>query len=79
MDRPEAGAVAGSHIGVESLDGGDSRSLAVLLVHVVGTGARIVTDPDTEVLDLHGVLLGDLKAGQQLFDLTAPAQDNIRR
>jgi len=60
VDRPEASAVAGSHIGVESLNGGDSRGLAVLLVHVVGAGAGVVADPDTEVLDLQGVLLRDL-------------------
>lgn len=61
VDRPEASTVAGGHIGVEGLDGGNAGSLAVLLVHVVGAGARVVTDPDTEVLDLEGVLLGDLK------------------
>lgn len=36
MDRPEAGAVAGGHVGVKGLDGGGPRGLAVLLVHVVG-------------------------------------------
>jgi len=66
VDRPETGAVAGSHIGVESLDGSDSRRLAVLLVHVVGAGARVVADPDAKVLDLQGVLLGDLRACQHL-------------
>lgn len=61
VDRPEASTVAGSHIRVERLDGSNAGSLAVLLVHVVGAGARVVTDPDAEVLDLEGVLLGDLK------------------
>ena len=61
MDRPEAGTVAGGHVGVEGLDGGGPRELAVLLVHVVGAGPRVVADPDAEVLDLQGVLLGDLK------------------
>lgn len=60
MDRPEARTVAGSHVLVKGLDGIRSGKLAVLLVHVVGTGARIVTDPDTEVLDLGGALLVDL-------------------
>lgn len=60
VDRPEAGTVAGSHVGVEGLDGSGPRGLAVLLVHVVGAGARVVADPDAEVLDLQGVLLGDL-------------------
>lgn len=60
LDRPEARSVAGSHILVESIDGGDAGHLTVLLVHVVGTGARVVADPDTEVLDLLGALLVDL-------------------
>src|SRR4051794_36988082 len=61
VDRPEAGAVAGSHVGVQSLDSGGSGRLAVLLVHIVGAGPRVITDPDAEVLHLQGVLLGNLK------------------
>jgi hypothetical protein len=53
--------VTGGHILVESIDGGDTGHLTVLLVHVVGTGARVVPDPDTEVLDLLGALLVDLE------------------
>jgi hypothetical protein len=60
VDRPEAGSVTGSHILVKAVDGIGSGKLTVLLVHVVGAGARIVSDPDTEVLDLLGALLGDL-------------------
>ena len=60
LDVPEAGSVTGGHILVESVDGGDTGHLTVLLVHVVGTGARVVSDPDTEVLDLLGALLVDL-------------------
>lgn len=60
VDRPEAGAVAGGHVGVESLDGVGARGLAVLLIHVVSAGARVVTDPDAEVFDLERVLLEDL-------------------
>jgi hypothetical protein len=61
VDGPEASTVAGSHVGVESLDGVSPGQLTVLLVHVVSAGARVVADPETEVLDLQGVLLGDLK------------------
>lgn len=61
MDGPEAGTVAGSHVGVEGLDGVDSGQLTVLLVHVVRTRAGVVSEPDTEVLDLLGVLLVDLR------------------
>ena len=63
VDGPEAGTVAGSHVGVESLDSGGARELTVLLVHVVGARAGVVADPNTEVLDLQGVLLGDLMTG----------------
>jgi hypothetical protein len=52
--------VTGSHIGVKSLDGVRPGHLTVLLVHVVGTGPRVVTNPEAEVLDLEGVLLVDL-------------------
>ena len=61
MNRPKAGAVAGGHVLVHGLDGICPGHLTVLLVHVVGAGARVVTDPDTEVLDLHWALLVDLK------------------
>lgn len=52
--------MTGGHILVESVDGGNAGHLTVLLVHVVGAGARVVADPDTEVLDLLGALLVDL-------------------
>lgn len=48
------------------LDGISARELAVLLVHVVGSRTRIVTDPDTKVLNLHGLLLENLVAGDNL-------------
>ena len=54
--------MAGGHVLVEGIDGLAAGHLAVLLVHVVGTGARVVTDPDTEVLDLLGALLMNLQA-----------------
>jgi hypothetical protein len=79
VDRPETGAVASSHVGVQSLDGVGAAQLAVLLVHVVGTGARVVADPDAEVLDLLGVLLvqrldADNLTGS-LLDLSETAQE----
>ena len=60
MDRPEAGTVAGSHVGVEGVDGICSGQLTVLLVHVVRAGTRVVSDPDAKVLDLKRVLLVEL-------------------
>ena len=60
MDGAETGTVTGSHVLVESLNSLGAGHLTELLVHVVGAGARVVADPDTEVLDLLGALLGDL-------------------
>jgi hypothetical protein len=79
VNGPEAGTVAGSHVGVEGLDGIGSGHLTVLAVHVVSARARVVADPDTEVLDLLGVLLvqlvdaDDLTSG--LLDLAQTAQE----
>jgi hypothetical protein len=61
VDGTEAGTVTGSHVLVERLDSLGSAHLTELLVHVVGAGARVITKPDTEVLDLEGALLVDLK------------------
>lgn len=61
VDRPKAGTVTGGHVLVEGLDGVGAGHLAVLTVHVVSAGARVVADPDADVLDLEGVLLVDLR------------------
>ena len=61
MDRAEAGAVAGSHVLVEALYGISTSEFTELLVHVVGTGARVVAKPNAEVLDLQRLLLVDLE------------------
>lgn len=60
VDASETRAVTGGHVLVHGLDGITAGHVAVLLVHVVGAGAGVVADPDTEVLDLHGSLLLDL-------------------
>lgn len=62
VDASEARAVAGSHVLVEGLDGIAAGHVAVLLVHVVGAGARVVADPDAKVLDLLRTLLMNLQA-----------------
>lgn len=59
VNAAEPSTVSGSHVLVKSLDGGSARQVTVLLVHVVGARARVVSDPDTKVLDLVGVLLRD--------------------
>ena len=66
VDRSKSRSVAGSHILVKSVNGSSTGELTVLLVHVVGTGTRVVTDPDTEVLDLVGSLLVNLVDGDNL-------------
>lgn len=50
----------GGHVLVEGLDGVGAAELTELLVHVVCTRTGVITDPDTEVLDLEGPLLRDL-------------------
>ena len=60
VDGSETSTVAGSHVLVEGVDGISTGHFPVLLVHVVGAGARVVADPDTEVLDLEWSLLVDL-------------------
>lgn len=60
VNGTESGTVTGSHVLVQRLNGIGSAELTEFLVHVVGAGARVVTQPDTEVLDLGGALLGDL-------------------
>lgn len=60
VDRGETSTVAGSHVLVERLGGLSAGERAELLVHVVGTRSRVVSEPDSEVLDLEGLLLVNL-------------------
>ena len=60
MDGAETGTVTGSHVLVESLNSLGAAHLTELLVHVVGAGAGVVAEPDTEGLDLGRTLLVDL-------------------
>lgn len=60
VNGAETGTVTRGHILVQRLDRVGSGHLTELLVHVVGTGARVVTEPDSEVLDLLWALLVDL-------------------
>jgi hypothetical protein len=52
--------MSGGHVLVQCLDSICAGHLTVLLVHVVGTRARVVSDPDAKVLDLLWVPLVDL-------------------
>lgn len=58
--------MSGSHVLVQCLDGFGAAHFSVLLVHVVGTRARIVADPDAKVLDLERALLMDDIEGHNL-------------
>lgn len=60
LDRTIASAVGSSHLLIALLHSSQKRGVTVLLVHVVRTRARVVTQPDTVVLDLV-VRLVDLK------------------
>jgi hypothetical protein len=64
MNRPEPRTMPSSHILIEALDGIRTCQLTVFLVHVMCTRTRVVTEPDTEVLDLQRFLFVDLKNGQ---------------
>lgn len=79
LDTPESSSVSGGHVLVQGLDGGGSAQLSEFLVHVVGTGSRVVSEPDTEVLDLQGLLLVDRVDGDDftgsLLDLLELSQE----
>ena len=49
-----------SHILVEALDRISTGKVTELLVHVVGSRAGVVSEPDTEVLDLQRLLFVNL-------------------
>ncbi len=77
VDRPETCTMAGSHVLVEALDGVRARELTELLVHVVGARARVVPDPDTEVLDLERLPLLDLLLSSGRTSIRSPLGDPI--
>ena len=80
VDRPEACTVAGSHVLVERLDSVGAGELTELLVHVVGSRAGVVSEPDTEVLDLERLLFVDLRMmGRKMGELTKNAQEGMGR
>jgi hypothetical protein len=60
LDRTITGTVSTSHLLIALLDSTKKSSITVLLVHIVGTRTRVVSEPDTIVLDF-GVLLMDLR------------------
>jgi len=68
LDGGGSGSVPGAHVAVALSHRPGGRQVAVFAVHVVSTGARVVSEPDAEVLDGSGLLLVDLLAGDNLAD-----------
>merc|ERR1719234_2827084 len=57
LDGVSPGPVSGSHVTVALSDGRVDSQVPVLAVHVVGSGTRVVPQPNAKVLDLQGILL----------------------
>ena len=79
VDAGEPGTVSCSHVLITRGDGIGSAHLSVLLVHVMGPGSAVVSQPDAKVLDLQGMLLLHLADGHDLsvgmFDLLELAKE----
>ena len=69
------GSVTGSHIPVAGSHSSRNGQVTVFTVHVVGTRPRIVSEPDSKVLDFKWFLFSDffnaddLASDQVVFDL----------
>ena len=59
LDGVRSCPVPRAHVAVAGGDGRAHGEVAVLTVHVVGTGTRVVPQPDAKVLDFQGLLLHD--------------------
>ena len=59
LDAVSPGTMTGTHIAVALGDSRGHSQVAVLTVHVVGTGTGVVPQPDAKVLDFQGLLLHD--------------------
>ena len=51
LNRSWSGSMTGTHVTVALSDGSGGHGVSVFTVHVVSSRSRIVSDPDTEVLD----------------------------
>jgi len=59
MDRPETGTVASRHVLIKRFYSVRASELTELLVHVVRSGARIVTNPYAKILHFQRLLFVD--------------------
>jgi hypothetical protein len=60
LDGLVAGSVATSHIVIHVFDSRVQVSVSVLTIHIVGSTSRVVLEPNTKVLNVAIVLLGNL-------------------
>ena len=49
-----------SHISITLSDSGRNGQITVFTIHVVGSGTRVISEPNTEILDFQRFLLVDL-------------------
>ena len=61
VDGPEACTMPGRHVLIKALNSICPREFTELLVHVVGSRARVVSQPDAKVFDLQRLLFVDLQ------------------
>jgi hypothetical protein len=59
VNAPKSSAMSSRHILIQRLNCIRPTHLAILLVHVVRTRSRVISDPDAEVLDLERAFLMD--------------------
>ena len=60
LDGLESSAVSASHVVIHGINGIVERHVTVLSVHVMCSTSRVVFDPDSIVLDIRRLLLGNL-------------------
>jgi len=66
VDGPEAGTMPGSHILVQGVYSSGAGEFANLLVHVVRSRTRVITNPDAKVFNFQRLGLGDNVNGNDL-------------
>jgi hypothetical protein len=71
MNGAKTGTMTSSHVLIEGFNGVGSGQLSELLIHVVGSRTRVVTEPDAEVLDFQWALLMDLNTSKPLVNWAA--------
>jgi len=73
LNGGSSSSVPSTHVSIALRDGASGGEITVLAIHVVGAGARVVTQPDSEVFHRRRFLLVDLLARHNfavsLFDL----------